>query len=246
MQQNKDGLPPEAAKTIKILHACQQYRDPLLVKCYNEIEKRLEHEGKWVYTVSDDGKQIDSPDEFDGHTQDLLQEKIEILEKAKADFIGFLYHGHLTAWARENSPLAPWREIPASAWATIRLKNVYKGVVEGPNFLLYDVRVGPRVEAEKVKEAPSPESTKPATVDVAPHVKGRSGRPSHKETILKEYQRRKEAGLCEASLRSESFYLESWFKKNFSSQKTPDHKTILRHISDFEKDIKSKIIDIKG
>ena len=246
MQQNKDELPPEAEKAIKILHACQQYRDPLLVKRYNEVEKRLEHEGKWVYTIDDNGEQISSPDEFDGRTQALVQEKLNILKKAQADFIALLYHGRLTAWARENSPLAPWREIPASAWATIRLRNVYKGVVEGPGFLLYDVRVGPRAEPEKPKEVPVSKKEEPSTVDAAPHVKGRGGRPSHKETILNEYQRRKGAGLREASLRSESFYLESWFKKNFPSEKTPDHKTILRHISDFEKDLKSKIMDIKG
>jgi hypothetical protein len=64
------------------------------------------------------------------------------------------------------------------------------------------------------------------TVDVAPHVKGRGGRPSHKETIIKEYERRKREGLCEDTTRSESFYLESWFKKNFRTKIRPDHKTI--------------------
>ncbi|MGE0108354.1 MAG: hypothetical protein AB7S81_01115 [Bdellovibrionales bacterium] len=239
MQQN-DGLPPEAAKTIKILHACQQYRDPLLVKRYNEVEKRLEHEGKWVYTIDDNGKQINSPDEFDRHTQELVHEKLEILEKAQADFIALLYHGRLTAWARENSPLAPWREIPASAWATIRLRNVYKGVVEGPGFLLYDVRIGPRAEPEKPKEVPVSKKEEPATVDVAPHVKGRGGRPSEMPTILQEYEKRQKAGRYEGSFRSEAYYLESWFKKNFPNRKAPHPKTIQHRLSEIGTDSSAK------
>lgn len=265
MQKNKDGLPPEAANTIKILHACQQYRDPLLVKRYNEVEKRLEHEGKWVYTIDDNGEQINSPDEFDGRTQELVQEKLDILKKAQADFIAFLYHGHLTAWARENSPLAPWREIPASAWATIHLKNVYKGVVEGPGFLLYDVRVGPRVDipaqqhsqpVAKLAPEPMPQPLPEKAHDASPlapvrkppkATTGAPGRPTNMHLVLNEFKRRCEDGLFEGkNFARESERLAEWFVEHYKEEQPIQPHSIRNSISKawrkFPNEIRNKCI----
>ncbi len=249
MSQTNDGLPPEAAKAERLLYACQKYRDAKLMKEYEAADKRLKHEGKWVYEISDDGEQINTPNDFDGFTQHLIKEKQAIVDKMTTNFIGLLFYGHLTAWARENSPLAPWREIPASAWATLRLKNIAKDIVEGPGILLYDVRIGPRVNLpaplpvpEKPPAPVSPPVVEPpATLDLPRHVKKRPGRPTEMPIVEQEFERRCKAGKCEDSFRSEAFYLESWFIKNFPDKDGPKAQTIRNTISELWKTFPNEI-----
>jgi len=147
------------------------------------------------------------------------------LARLEKDFRQKLQDGLLTAWAREGSPLAPVQEIPASAWATLRLKDLSKNLAKGAgDLLLYDVRI--------VNNAPT---------DAPPHEKKRGGRPPKMTAILAEYERRKKEGLCEKTLRSESFYLQSWFKKNFPDEDLPSHRTIQNHLSKIRTDSSSKI-----
>ncbi len=155
--------------------------------------------------------------------RDIRHESEKCLARLEKDFRQKLQDGTLTGWAREGSALAPVQEIPASAWMTLRLKSLPKNLVKGAYGDLYDVRI--------VNNAPT---------DAPPHEKGRGGRPSEMPTILEEYEKRQKAGRYEGSNRSEAYYLESWFKKNFPDRKSPHPKTIQHHLSEIGIDSSAK------
>lgn len=191
-----DDLPPEAAKAIPLVQAFRDYADPKLRAEYHDTKERLEREGKWHYIGTPrkiEGHEL-SP--FDTHGHALLQRSRELIAMIEARFVSKLRRGELTAWARKGSPLAPWREIPASAWLALQLDNVAKGTAKGPGVVLLDVRIGPR-------HIEPPEPIKA----------GVPGRPSSAHLILEEFRRRAVAGETGEVLKTEAAILAEWLAR---------------------------------
>ncbi len=236
MSQTQDELPLAAAKAVSLLEAIQIYRDPKLLKKYQDADKEAKSRGKWHYVGTPRDIKGYVPSETDGLTQHLLQETRLCLQQLEGAFMQRLVSGELTGWAREKTPLAPLHEVPASAWLHMHITSAQEGIVEGPKCVLYDVHIGPKtfVQTKPVVE-------KPVLQDPPPHVKGRPGRPSDVPLVEEHFKKRCEAGLCEDSFRSEACYLEKWFKMNFPDKKPIKVNTIRNHISKLWDEFPSEI-----
>jgi hypothetical protein len=215
-----DDLPADAAGSQHLAIAYRVHADPDLIAAYHRKKKQIEREGRWEYVGS-----VRNPDyyvlsEFDSHGQRLLEEQKQILMQIEDDLMSKLRRGVLTIWAREGSPLAPWRRIPASAWRTLKLDDVIKGTAKGPSVELFDIRMGVpvKVQASTVAIAP-PED------DLIP--KGTPGRPNQGIDIIRiEFQRRVEAGEIAASLAAEARALQVWYRQTWPRRDCPTPKTI--------------------
>jgi hypothetical protein len=191
-----EGLPAEAGKAVPLVQAFRDHADPKLREEYHDTKERLDREGKWHYIGTPrkiEGHEL-SP--FDGRGHALLARTRELVEMITDRFIGKLRRGDLTAWAREGSPLAPWSEIPRSAWWTLKLDDVAKGTAKGPGVALFDVRIGPR-------HIEPPEPIKA----------GVPGRPSSAHLILEEFRRRAAAGETGEVLKTEAAILAEWLAR---------------------------------
>lgn len=51
--------------------------------------------------------------------------------------------------AREGSPIGPWREIPASAWPTLKIDDLDHGTLSGPGLILFDVRIATTLKSKR-------------------------------------------------------------------------------------------------
>ena len=72
--------------------------------------------------------------------------KVSEFEAARADVISDfqskLRSGELLAWAREGSPVGPWKEIPADSWSAPWSFNWRNSIVKGPEEMkLYSLRI---------------------------------------------------------------------------------------------------------
>lgn len=136
--------------------------------------------------------------EFDTHGHQLLAESRRLVAAVYSRFSERLRTGELVAWAREGSPLAPWREIPSTAWASLDVDDADAGTVKGPGGVaLYDVHVGRRVvPPEPLIEAGTP------------------GRPSAAHLVVAEFDRRVGAGLLCETLKAEAETLAAWLKRS--------------------------------
>ncbi len=262
MPETNKGLPADAEKATSLYEAVRDYRDQKLFKEYCYVDDDLKKRGKWEY-IGDFEDNNFVPSETDGLTQHLLEQRRAIAIKMEMAFIGLLSCGKLTAWAREKSPLAPWQEVPASAWATMRLKNISKGIVEGPGFFLYDVRVGPRVNLPAQQTARPVTSPAPASQplseqpqEVSPSVPvrkppkattGAPGRPTSMHLVVNEFKRRCEDGLFDGNnFKRESEHLAEWFVEHYKEEQPIQPHSIRNSISKawrkFPDEIRNKCI----
>jgi hypothetical protein len=219
MSPSSDIPPPEAAKAVPLSDAFREHADPKLLAEYRFTQERLKREGRWEYIGTPRKVEGYALSVFDGHGHQLAKEARGLIAKIEAGFVGKLRRGELTAWAREGSPLSPWREIPASAWANLQLGELDKGTAKGPGVVLFDVRIGPRVAVT----APAPD----AAAVPAPKRTGDPGRPNKGYHLYEaEFERRRQAGKLESSLAREAEWLLTWFKANHPDWDPPTIKTI--------------------
>ncbi len=216
MAKRKEQKPLENA--IPLQDAFFAFCDPEIVARFQKAKQRRDGHAEAI-----DHEAMRRMGRVDVRAPLLKKETDAHLQALEKNFLEKLQGGVLTAWAREGSPLAPVQEIPVSAWSLLRLKSLPKNLAKGPHGDLYDVRI--------VNNAPT---------DAPPHEKKHGGRPPKMTEILAEYERRKKEGKCEKTLRSESFYLQSWSKKNFPDKETPSHRTIQNHLSRIGTDSSSK------
>lgn len=216
MPERPNDSPPEASKALPLAQAFLVHAEPKLVEQYHRATERLNREGHWEYVGNPKRPDYYVLSEFDGNGRALLEEKRELLNRINVGFLDRLRSGELIAWARENSPLAPWREIPASAWSTLRLKDVEKGTVTGPGVKLFDVQIGPRV----METPPTPVAAPPLPETGAP------GRPSHMHMIEAEFEHRNQTAQIENSLAREAAALAAWFKTHHPDKQPVTAKTI--------------------
>lgn len=216
MTAQHDDLPPEAAESQHLAIAFRVHADAELLAEYHRLKDRLQREGKWHYAGSPRAPEYYMLSEFDSHGQQLLHEQRMILAEIEEGLMSKLRRGLLTVWAREGSPIAPFRAIPASAWRTLKLDDVVKGTAKAPGVTLFDIRAGVPV-AEKAPE-PVPAPPLPET--------GSPGRPSHMHFVVSEFRRRVQAGQLEPSLAREAATLEAWFEANHPDKQPLTAKTI--------------------
>ena len=209
MARQFDDLPPEAAKAIRLADAFCQYADRQLFIEYCYTKKQLRAEGKWQYFGSPKGVEGYVLSEFGDLGRQTTGEARALTLEIEARFVRELRGGQLTAWAREGSPLAPWQEIPASAWWVLWPDKLHKGIVKGPpDVELFNVRVGPRAS---VALLPAP---------------GDAGRPPKMIPIKEEFKRRRRKGLTEPSKSREAEALAAWFKRTYPDADAVAAKTI--------------------
>lgn len=220
MTAQDDSLPPEAANSQHLATAFRVHADPQLLNQYRQKTEQLEREGRWQYVGNVRNPEGYVLSEFDSHGHGLLREQQEIVARIEEGFMSKLQSGALAAWAREGSPLTPWRTIPPSAWRTLTLGDVMKGTANGPGVALFDIRVGVPVALttpEPVAVPPLPET-------------GAPGRPSHMHLIIAEFERRAQAGELENSLAREAATLAAWFKANHPGKQPLTPKAVENRI----------------
>lgn len=216
MTAHDDDLPPEAADSLHLAIAFRVHADPELLAEYHRLKDRLKREGRWEYVGNPRDPERYVLSELDSHGQHLLHEQRNLLAQIEEGLMSKLRRGLLTVWAREGSPVAPWRTVSASAWRTLKLDDVLKGTATAPGVNLFDIRVGVPVapsEPECIPAPPLPET-------------GAPGRPSNMHLIVAEFERRVQGGQLEASLAREAATLAAWFKLNHPAKQPLTAKAI--------------------
>lgn len=127
---------------------------------------------------------------------------------------GMLRRGELAAWGRLGSPIGPWEQPPAEAWAALWIDDLEAGTVKGEGVALFDVRVGTALSL----------STGP--------ISGAPGRPSSMHIVLEEHERRRKAGTTEPSRQKEGGALELWLKNTHPHAPRLTGKTIRTKLPD--------------
>jgi len=226
MPPRPDDLPPEAAQAVSILDAYRRTSDRNLVIEHNLLRKQLREEGRWQYDPDDPDTLYLSP--TDGHGHALLKQTEEIVARIDTAFLDRLRRGELTAWARDSSPLAPFREIPATAWKVLPIGDIVAGrlkVPGGPE--LFDIHVGPKVTQPPpppVPAATAPQPPEPTT--------GAPGRPSSMHLVEAEFERRCTAGTLAPTLKEQARLLEEWFRRQYPETQPVTAKTIDNRLRD--------------
>jgi len=216
MTAHDDDLPPEAADSQHLAVAFRTHADPALLAEYHHLNDRLQREGKWHYVGSPRDPEHHVLSEFDTLGQHLLHQQRVIIAKIEEGLMSRLRRGMLTVWAREGSPVTPFRVVPASAWRTLKLDEVVKGTAAAPGVALFDIRVGIPVAAKAPEPVPAPPL--PET--------GAPGRPSHMHLVIAEFRRRVQGGQLETSLARESASLAAWFKASHPDKQPLTAKAI--------------------
>lgn len=204
MTAQDDDLPPEAAESQHLPTAFRVHADAELLAEYYRLKDRLRREGKWHYVGSPRDPEYYVLSEFDSHGRQLLHEQRTVLTEIEEGVMSKLRRGLLTVWAREGSPVAPFRIIPASAWRTMKLDDVVKGTAKAPGVTLFDIRIGVPGAEKTPEQAPAPPLPKT----------GSPGRPSHMHLVIAEFRRRVQGGQLERSLAREAATLAAWFEAN--------------------------------
>jgi hypothetical protein len=131
----------------------------------------LKRHARQVYSIDGQGQEIVEIDPYSDSNRSLLRRVREAQDAAGDAFLAMLRAGRLVAWAREGSPLAPLRRIPADAWATLRLVHVEEGRAQGPGVKLFGIRVAPAAALQPAASAGEPKAeaaAEPATPAPAP------------------------------------------------------------------------------
>lgn len=117
----------------------------------------LNRNARRVYWIDEQGRrnfEIDADSDFN---RPLLMRMKEAQDAAGSAFLALLRAGRLVAWAREGSPVAPLRRVPADAWASLRLAHVTEGRARGHGVNLFGIQVAPAAEpAERPADWPAP------------------------------------------------------------------------------------------
>ncbi|MFN6953783.1 MAG: hypothetical protein ACK4PG_03195 [Acetobacteraceae bacterium] len=115
----------------------------------------LNRNARQVYRIDEQGRRIFEIDAHSDFNRPLLLRVKEAQDAAGAAFLALLRAGRLVAWAREGSPVAPLRRIPADAWASLRLAHVTEGRARGHGVDLFGIHVAPAAEAAAAPPKPT-------------------------------------------------------------------------------------------
>lgn len=222
MSKPDDDLPPAAAASQRIGEAWLA-SSPKLVAEFRDLEKRLKHEGRWQYAGPPHNIEGYILSEFDSHGHKLQREQYAILAKIDESLLSKLRRGVLAAWAREGSPLGPWRAIPSSAWRVFKLGDLEAGTLTAPGVMLFDTRVG--VPVDENASVPHRSET------------GAPGRPTSMHLIVLKLKERAKAGQLESGVMAEATTLAAWFKATYPHEPPATAKTIYNSIGSTYRDL---------
>jgi hypothetical protein len=133
-----------------------------------------------------------------------------LLRRLKKALVSRMIEGELVAYAQTDAPFGPWRAIPAGSWRNLRITDIRRGQVLGPNVDMVGLHV---LEAAK---------------NITPVVRtGMQGRPKKgAHFIMAEFERRLAAKQIMPSRRGEAEWLLAWFLANHPDKEPPTAKTI--------------------
>lgn len=132
----------------------------------------------------------------------------------KWSLIDQLIAGTLVGFTQSDPPFGPWRQIPASSWKNLWIKNSRQGRVVGPNVDLYNVYIG-----------------KPGQTHSNVVMTGAPGQPSKSmHIIMDEWERRLRAGRIEPTRKAQAQVLLDWLKETHPLLPRPTEDTIYRRL----------------
>ena len=143
MDLEDSRCPPGA---LPLLQAMQAWLPETALAEVRAAGDELNRNARQVYRIDEQGRRIFEIDAHSDFNRPLLLRMQEAQEAAGAVFLALLRAGRLVAWAREGSPVAPLRRIPADAWASLRLSHVTEGRARGHGVNLFGIHVAPAVE----------------------------------------------------------------------------------------------------
>jgi hypothetical protein len=144
---------------------------------------------------------------------------------------GKLQAGEVIAWARKDSSVDPWIEVPASAWQSLQI-SLTRGTAKDANVQLFDIHVS-NVHADlsvsDERKLAGPEGVDLVPLDGPPVYvrelplpeKGKAGRRTNMPIILAELERRIEECSIEGSLKRQAATLCKWYELNHPHDDEP-------------------------
>jgi hypothetical protein len=190
----------------------------------------LTRNARKVYRIDAQGREVVEIDATSDFNRPLLLRMREAQAAAEAAFLAMLRAGSLIAWAREGSPVAPLRRIPADAWASLRLVHVTEGRASGHGVNLFGIHVAPAAALQRASPSGEPKANDNAADAGTPPAEilatGTPGRPTSMHLIRAEHRRRLDAGEAHHSVKEEARHLAAWFAAAHPNAPQPTPKTI--------------------
>jgi len=138
-----------------------------------------------------------------------------LLRQIKQAVTDRLLAGELIAFAQENPPFGPWRQIPAAAWRSMKLSDIRKGRATERTTELHALHI---LEIAPAREVPPRRE--------------RTGRPSEFPVIETEFKRRIQAGKIAASLNAQAEQLADWYAATYPRRRPYSPSTIRNRLRD--------------
>jgi hypothetical protein len=224
----EDSRPPPGA--LPLLVAMHKWVPEKVLAAVDAADEDLKRNARKVYRIDAQGREVVEIDATSDFNRPLLRRMREAQAEAEATFLALLRAGRLVAWAREGSPVAPLRRIPADAWASLRLEHVAEGRARGHGVNLFGIHVAPATALQRAFPAGEPKANDNAADAGTPPAEilatGTPGRPTSMHLIRAEHRRRLDAGEAHHSLAKEARHLAAWFAAAHPNAPQPTPKTI--------------------
>jgi hypothetical protein len=161
----EDSPPPPGALPLQA--GMHEWLPREVLAAVDAASDDLTRNARKVYRIDGQGREVVEIDLYSDFNRPLLRRVREAQAAAGAAFLAMLRAGRLIAWAREGSPLAPLRRVPADAWTTLRLVHVTEGRARGPGVELFGIHVAPAAALQRATPAGEPKAgaaAEPATM----------------------------------------------------------------------------------
>jgi hypothetical protein len=152
----EDSHPPPG--TLPLQAAMHEWLPEKVLAAVDAASDDLKLNARQVYWIDAQGREVVEIDPYSDFNRPLLLRMREAQAAAEAAFLAMLRAGRLIAWAREGSPVAPFRRIPADAWASLRLVHVTEGRASGHGVKLFGIHVAPATALQRASPSGEPKA----------------------------------------------------------------------------------------